>query len=277
MLCPPMPTAELNATVSERIDLGEELAIFRIVPKNGVIPTFKPGQYVALGLPGTAPRCPSAEPERELPKNPEKIIPRAFSIASSPLTREYLEFYAVLVKFGSLTPRLWCLKPGDGIWLGPRITGNFVMDDVPADKNIVFVATGTGLAPYVSMVYTYFRPEQKRNFVIFHGVRVSQDLSYRAELMTLSRLCPKFGYIPIISRPQLDPIPWKGTTGHVQKLWQESVIEKNFGFKPTADNTHVFLCGSPQMIDDMVALLGKEGYKEHKPREPGQVHVERYW
>lgn len=272
-----MSETQLNATVSERIDFGPELAIFRVVPKAGVVPNFKPGQYVALGLPGTAPRCSSSEPEKKPPKNPEKIIPRAFSIASSPLTHEYLEFYAVLVKFGSLTPRLWCLKPGDGIWLGPRITGNFVMDDVPEDKNVIFVSTGTGLAPYISMVQTFFKPEQRRKFAVFHGVRVSQDLTYRAELSALGRFSPMFGYFPIISRPQLDPIPWKGPSGHVQKLWQEGVIEKTFGFKPNPDNTHIFLCGSPQMIDDMVALLTKEGYKEHKPRDPGQVHVERYW
>jgi ferredoxin--NADP+ reductase len=65
--------------------------------------------------------------------------------------------------------------------------------------------------------------------------------------------------------------------GYVQDLWRNGAIEKAWGFCPTPDNTHFFICGSPQMIDDAVSMLKDEGYKEHTKKEPGQIHVERYW
>lgn len=263
--------------ISERIDFGPESAILRVIPDKGAVPDFKPGQFAVLGLPGSTPRCEGAEAEKNPPKDPTKLIRRAYSIASSPLNKNYLEFYLVLVRYGALTPRLWTLKTGDSIWLGPKMSGTFTMDDVPEDKNVVFIGTGTGLAPYVSMLYTFFKPNQKRKFAIFHGARVSQDLAYRSELDNMQRFSPQFSYLPIISRPHLDPIPWNKITGHVQKIWEAKEVEKKWGFKPTPKDTHIFLCGSPQMIDDMITMLGKEGFKEHTKKEPGQIHVERYW
>ena len=271
-----MAKPEFNAVVSERVDYGPESCVLRVVPKGWSFDSFKPGQYTTLGLPGKAPRCEGAKPDAKPPKVDQFCL-RAYSIASSPLNRGYVEFYIVLVKEGLLTPRLWCLKVGDPIWLSPKVTGHFVMDDVPPDKNIVFVATGTGIAPYISMLTTHMNAGDKRKMALFHGVRVSQDLGYRSECFAMERLCPNFSYHPIISRPHLDPVPWSGATGHVQKLWEASAPEKTWGFKPTPDNTRLFLCGSPQMIDGMIALLGKDGFTEHKPREPGTIHVERYW
>ena len=270
-----MAKPEFNAVVSERVDYGPESCVLRVVPKGWSFHSFKPGQYTTLGLPGKAPRCEGAKPDAKPPKVDQFCL-RAYSIASSPLNRGYVEFYIVLVKEGLLTPRLWCLKVGDPIWLSPKVTGHFVMDDVPPDKNIVFVATGTGIAPYISMLTTHMNAGDKRKMALFHGVRVSQDLGYRSECFAMERLCPNFSYHPIISRPHLDPVPWSGATGHVKKLWEASAPEKTWGFKPTPDNTRLFLCGSPQMIDGMIALLGKDGFTEHKPREPGTIHVERY-
>lgn len=268
---------EYNATISERIDLGPESAIFRVIPDNGIIPEFKPGQFAVLGLVGTTPRCEIAEPEKKPLKDPSKLIRRAYSISSSPFLRDYLEFYIVLVKYGVLTPRIWTLKTGDRVWLGPKITGQFVMDDVPEDKNVILIGTGTGIAPYMSMLYTYFKPNTKRRFAILHGCRVSQDLAYRSELLNFDRLFPNFNYFPMISRPHLDPIPWKGPIGHVQKMWEEKVVEKAWGFHPSPKDTRIFLCGSPTMIDESIALLAKDGFKEHTKKEPGHIHVERYW
>lgn len=269
-------TTKLNAMLADRIDLGSELTIFRVVPNDWQIPDFKPGQFATLGLFGNAPRYPSSLPEKETPP-PDKLIRRAYSIASSPLNKDYLEFYLVLVKEGVLTPRLWNLKVGDPLFLGEKITGQFTMDAVPKDQHLVFVATGTGLAPYLSMLHTYLKADQKRKFAVFHGVRVSQDLSYRSELVALGRICPNFSYFPIISRPQLDPIPWKKPTGHVQNLWQLKLVQQNWGFSPTPSNTHFFLCGAPAMIEQMIGLLGQEGFTENKKDIPGQIHVERYW
>lgn len=271
-----MAKPEFNAIVSERIDFGPEACILRVVPKGWSLPPFKPGQYTTLGLPASYPRCEGAKPDPKEFK-PEQFILRAYSIASSPLVTDFMEFYLVLVREGALTPRLWGLKVGNPLWLSPRITGHFVMDGIPDDKNIVFIATGTGIAPYMSMTNTFLKAGEKRRMALFHGVRVSQDLGYRSECLSIQRVCPTFSYHPMISRPHLDPVPWKGPTGHVQSLWSSSVLEKTWGFKPAPENTHVFLCGSPQMIDESVSLLGKEGFVEQTPSQPGQIHVERYW
>lgn len=272
-----MLSTELNATLGERIDYGPQLSIFRIYPKGWPIPDYKSGQFATLGLPGNSPRIASAEPEKYPPKDPTKFIRRAYSIASEPANKDYIEFNINMVSFGCFTPRLWNLKVGDGINLSDKISGEFTMASVPTDKNVLFVATGTGLAPYISMLKTELKPGLNRKFCVFHGVRVSQDLSYRAELEIMARAHPNFAYFPIVSRPQEDPIPWKGSNGRVQVLWDEKQIENAWGIKPTPDNTHVFLCGSPGMITDMTAKLTQDGFKEHSRKEPGQIHVEKYW
>ncbi|EKD42101.1 MAG: hypothetical protein ACD_73C00330G0002 [uncultured bacterium] len=260
----------LNAKLGERIDFGPQLAIFRVVPDKEMIPDFKPGQFTTLGLPGTHPRCEGAKPELNPPKDPSKLILRAYSIASPPFEKDFMEFIITLVSEGTLTPRLWNLKAGDPLFLGPKITGGFIMNEVPDDKNIVFIATGTGIAPYTSMIKTFLSAKMKRHLSVFHGVRTSQDLVYRSELTALAHINEFFHYFPIISRPKEDPIPWKKESGHVQKLWETKVLETAWKTKPTPENTHVFLCGSPGMIDSMIELLGKDGFKE-------QIHVERYW
>ena len=266
----------LNAVLADRIDLGPQLAVVRVVPDKWEFPVFKAGQFAVLGLPGSTPRCAGSKPDLK-PLPPEKFIQRAYSIASTPLTKEYIEFYITLVAEGALTPRLWSLKMGDKIWLSPKISGQFVMDDIPENQNIVFISTGTGLAPFVAMLQTFLHTSKKRKFALFHGVRQSQDLSYRSELLTMQRISPQFHYFPIISRKKDDPVPWNGHEGRVNLLWEEKVVEKAWGFKATPANTHIFLCGNPVMIEEMIVKLGTEGFTEHKPATPGTIHVERYW
>lgn len=252
---------EFNAVVIQRSDLSEELFTLRVAPINEKLSPFQPGQFAVLGLPGPA---------------PDKFIQRAYSIASSPLIKDYFEFYITLVKNGELTPLLVRLKPGDRLFLSPKISGNFTMEGTPESANVVLIATGTGVAPFMSMLQTCLRPGQRR-LALFHGVRESIDLGYRSEMTTMEAICKNFSYHPILSRPQSEKIPWKGMTGHVQALWEAKVLEKKWGFKPTPENTHIFLCGSPAMIESMIELMEKEGFQEHKKTSPGQIHVERYW
>ena len=84
-------------------------------------------------------------------------------------------------------------------------------------------------------------------------------------------------YLPVISRPNEEPVPWKGATGHVQNVWKSGAIEKAWGSRPGPENSHVFICGSPRMSESMLEILGQEGFKEDTKNEPGQVHVEKYW
>ncbi len=178
---------------------------------------------------------------------------------------------------GSLTPRLFALNVGDRVWLSPKAAGLFTLDDVPIDKHVVLISTGTGLAPYMSMLRSHLTCGSDRRYAVLHGARHSWDLGYRSELMTLRRMCSNFAYVPSISRPAEEAARWPGETGYVQELWGRGLLEKNWKLAPTPETTHVFVCGNPSMIEDMVDQLEKEGYTEHSRRQPGQIHVERYW
>jgi ferredoxin--NADP+ reductase len=271
-----MPAPELNAVVTQRIEVAPGLIILRVAPDGWNLPPFEPGQFAVIGLPRSAPRVPLSDPE-EPADGPQKLIRRAYSIASGSLDREYLEFFVTLVRSGELTPRLFALEAGAKLWLGPKITGLFTMRDVPGDQHVAMIATGTGLAPYMSMLRTEFSCNISRRFATLVGARHSWDLGYSAELGTIQRLCRNFAYLPIVSRPEQEPIPWGGPRGHVQSLWTAGHLEQAWGFKPTPENTHVFLCGNPAMIEDMTKVLEGEGFRVHDKAHPGQVHIEKYW
>lgn len=265
-----------NAVVAQRVEVASGLAILRVVPRGWALTGFKAGQYTVLGLLGSAPRASLTDPE-EPPSPPEKLIRRAYSIASSSVDSEFAEFYVTLVRSGALTPRLFALKPGDPLWLSPKVVGMFTLDRVPRGKDILLIATGTGIAPYMSMLRTHLADMGSARVAVVHGARHSWDLGYRAELATMQRLCPNFRYVPILSGADEEPLRWMGCTGFINDHWAEGGLRKELGFSPDPEGTHIFLCGNPLMIEAMLPLLAAEGFKEQTPQRPGTVHLERYW
>ncbi|MBN2445480.1 MAG: ferredoxin--NADP reductase [Phycisphaerae bacterium] len=266
-----------NAIVSQKIEHAPGLMTMRVVPDGWELPDFTAGQFSMLGLPGSAGRCPMSDPDpKEIPA--DKLIRRAYSITSASIARQHLEFYISLVRSGELTPRLFNLKIGDRLWLSNKCSGYFTLDEVPAEKNVIMVATGTGLAPYMSMIRSELTHESRRGKIaVIHGAYHSWDLGYHGELVMLERMSPSFTYIPVISNPEDEPVRWMGRTGFVQPVWREGAIEKAWGLKPTPENTHIFLCGHPKMIESMEEIITAEGFVEHTRKTPGQYHVERYW
>jgi ferredoxin--NADP+ reductase len=256
----------LNATVVDRIDITPDLMVLRVKPDAGV-PHFLPGQYVALGLPGSAPRMEGAPPETEAVA-PDKLIKRAYSIGSSPHQRDYLEFYIAIVPTGALTSRLACVKPGDRVFAQPKVTGTFTLDGVPEDHNLVLVSTGTGLAPFMSMIRTETTWTPSRRITVVHGVRYPHDFAYADELHGFAARSTGFTYLPISSRA---PEDWSGRKGRVQRLFEDGSISLD------PDLDHVFLCGNPGMIDDIERDLTQRGYTVHSKKAPGKLHLEKYW
>ncbi|MCF7823801.1 MAG: ferredoxin--NADP reductase [Candidatus Marinimicrobia bacterium] len=271
-----MSNDQLNAIVSQKIEVSPGLIILRIIPVDWELPNFKAGQFTVLGLPGTAPRHEFADPEEDL-KDPSKLIRRAYSVSSSSVNKEYIEFYITMVASGALTPRIFNLKTGDKIFLSNKFTGMFTLDMVKPGSNIILLGTGTGLAPYMSMLRDDLPCNSSRKYVIVHGARHSWDLGYRSELNTIANVCRNFTYIPAITRPDSEHIPWGGESGYIQELWIKKIIQEKAGFEPHPDNSHIFLCGNPSMIDTMVETLESEGFREHSKKSPGQIHLERYW
>ena len=149
-----------NAIVSQKIELAPELIILQVKADGWDLPEFEPGQFAVLGLPGMAPRSEQSDPEEETP-DANRLIRRAYSIASSSRSRDHMEFYINVVRSGALTPRLFALEQGDRVWLGPKVSGAFTLDKAPRTADVVLVATGTGLAPYMSMMRTRLAGRQR--------------------------------------------------------------------------------------------------------------------
>ncbi len=267
---------ELNAVMTVRDEYAPGLVVMRVAPRGWPLPVFVPGQFAVVGLPAAAPRLAGCDPE-DPAADPGRFIRRAYSIASSSKQREYVELFVALVTSGELTPRLLALAPGDPLWLGPKFTGLFTLREVPPQANLVMVATGTGLAPYMSMLRTELLSGTSRRIALLLGARHSWDLGYSRELFTIQRESPHLSVMRIVSRPKEEQQAWQGHVGHVQQLWSGGALEQSWGFKPTPENTHVLLCGNPAMIDDMTKLLSGEGFRVHEKGAPGQIHVEKYW
>ncbi len=263
-----------NATIVGREEINPQLVILRVQP-DGALFEFKPGQFAVLGLLGAEARVAEAAVE-EPASEPGHLIRRAYSIASSSVERRYLEFYLTLITSGQLTPRLFALKHGDRVFLGPKASGVFTLDRVPADQAVIMIATGTGLAPYMSMLRTMLVNETQRRFVVLHGARYGWDLGYRGELESLARIRPNLTYIPSITRPEHDP-HYRGRTGRIQTLIEQSVIEQESGVSLDPAHAHVFLCGNPEMVGVVKGLLVARGFTPDLGKVIGTIHVEEYW
>jgi ferredoxin--NADP+ reductase len=296
-----MAAAEYNATVAQRIELAPGLIILRIIPDTPRF-EFKAGQYVVLGLRASEPRIDEAEPDQlayrpadgEAPASgeatesaaqqaittarpdPDKLIRRAYSIASASESDEYLEFCITVVMSGDLTPRLFNLGIKDRLYVGPKAVGMFTLAKAPRDHHVILVATGTGLAPYVSMLRSDLECGGTRRIVVLHGARCSWDLGYRTELTSLARHCPNFTYLPVITRPQEDPT-WRGRTGYLQEVLFSGVVEEATGLQLVPDNFHAYLCGNPGMIETVIERLSARGFVRDRGHDIGTIHTEEYW
>lgn len=263
-----MPDEAYNARVASRRDLHDSLMVLRVSPDAGEAPRFEPGQFSNLGLF-------EAEVGTPHPDGP-RLVRRAFSIASAARERGHFEFYVQRVDNGAFTTRLWNLAPGDPLWLDPNVYGHFTLADVPADSDVTFVATGSGLGPFVSMLREYHGRGRWRSAAVIHSARVRADLGYHDELEALQRADSNFRYVPTLTREPADS-GWRGERVRVQALFEPANFARVFGRELTPEHARIFICGNPQMIAELSADLGQRGFRPHRRKAPGQIHTERYW
>jgi ferredoxin/flavodoxin---NADP+ reductase len=248
-----------NAVLIARLDLNERLWIARILPDDP-LPPFEPGQFVQLGLPDEAGR----------------VDARAYSIASTAHVPKDLEFLLERVEGGRLTPRLHHLAPGGRLWLSPTPLGTFTLDRISPDRDLAFVATGTGLAPFVSMLRTFLGTARWRRCVLIHGARTTSDLAWRNELEAAQHEHPTLLYLPTLTREPEDS-SWTGERGRVQHLLEPDTWRTHVGAELTPDHWTLLLCGNPDMIRDVRATLETRGFTLDTRRHPGTIRTERYW
>ncbi len=253
----------LNATLVGRFDLSAALCVIYIRPDAGV-GQFEPGQFVRLGL-----HDPTAA-------RPGTLVKRAYSVVSSPEERERLEIHVVRVSDGQLTPQVWRLEDGARLWVEGRYHGELTLSGVSPQSDLVMVATGTGIAPYVSMLRRYAGQWRWRRFIVIHGVRTASDLGYRAELESLVRRWPDVTYVPVLSR-EPDDSGWTGLRGRVQQVLDAVRYASLFGQALVPERAHVFLCGHPDMVQSARVLLEDRGFRLATRHHSGELHVERYW
>lgn len=260
---------ELNAVVLDRQQLSPHTLLLRVAPLGWELPPFEPGQYAVLGLPAPA-RKETGRPGEGA------LVQRAFSIASGSRQREHLEFFVTRIRSGELSPHLCELRPGDRLYLRPHFAGTFTLERVPADRHAVLVATGTGLAPFMSMLRTHLEARSGRNLAVVHGARHVADLAYREEIEAALRQHRHLSYFPVVSAPE-PGVDWWGHVGRVQDVWRAHSIGDRWGFEPSPADTHVLLCGNPKMVDEMTEMLEAQGFRSDRPGAPGEIHAERYW
>lgn len=267
-----MEDTKYNATVVGKITLTPDLIILRVdtdEPRD----EFEAGQYTVIGLYGYEERSQNST-EEAVPSEDDKLIQRPYSIASAKSQKKKFEFIISQVKSGQLTPRLFNLELGDRLYVSKRIVGTFKLADTPVGNDVVMVATGTGIAPYISFLRSYVtdRPEQK--MAVVQGAAKQWDLGYYSELTFLEDGFSNFYYIPTLTEADET---WGGYELWIEEMLEQNVIEKETGIKTDPDCTHYFLCGNPNMVDNVSEWLAEYDYSRHTRRSPGSLHIEEFW
>jgi ferredoxin/flavodoxin---NADP+ reductase len=224
---------------------------------------FRSGEFVMIGLQG----------------DNGKPLMRAYSIAS-PAWAEELEFLSIKVQDGPLTSKLQLIQEGDDVYLAKKPTGTLVIDALLGGKRLFMLSTGTGLAPFLSLMRDPDVYQQFEQVVVVHSVRRVSDLAYHDEMtaqladdpLVADEAKAQFHYIPTVTRE-----PFR-TTGRIGEL-----IESGWLFKAPVtghpelnpETDRVMLCGSTEMIRDFAAMLEAKGFEEGSNANPGHFVIER--
>ncbi len=231
-------------------------SLFSLIVRAPVDP-FTAGQFAKLGL--------------EI--NGERVQ-RAYSYVNAPNSAN-LEFYLVTVPEGKLSPPLHAMRPGDSLMVTKEAAGFFVLDEIPPCDTLWMLATGTALGPFLSILQYGEGLERFKNIVLVHAARFARDLSYLPLMLELQqRYNGKLRIQTVISR---ETVPGS-LTGRVPALIADGQLEQAVGVKLSAENSHVMLCGNPQMVRDTQQLLKEtREMRKHLRRKPGHITSEHYW
>jgi ferredoxin--NADP+ reductase len=241
-----------TARIVSRRDFAKDLWVMRLTTDFEL--AHRPGQYCTLAL-----------------RVGDRLVERPYSICSSPEEAE-IELFIERVPNGELTVPLHELEVGAELAVRRRCKGLFLREAPVAGQAHLFVATVTGIAPFLSCIRTLLRRLARGEWapagrmVLLHGASVSAEFGYLDEMRALTEEFDWLEYVPTISRPWLDP-EWTGERGRV-----EDVVRKHADrLELRPGSASAFICGNPQMIDNVKGALRRGGFDD------GSVHEEQYW
>lgn len=223
---------------------------------------FTAGQFARLGV-----RKPSGS-----------IAWRAYSMVSAPHD-EFLDFFSIVVPDGEFTSELSRLRVGDELLIDKQAFGFLTLDRFPDGRDLWLLATGTGLAPFLSILQDFEAWERFERIILVYSVREARELAYQELIAGLPQreylqgLGHKLTYIPVVTREQVPGL----LNGRITRLIESGELERAAGLALTPEHSRIMLCGNPQMIEDTRQVLKERDLNLALTRKPGQVAVENYW
>jgi ferredoxin--NADP+ reductase len=165
------------------------------------------------------------------------------------------------------------LQPGDALYYADNPSGFLILAEVPPAEELWLVSTGTGIAPFLSILRTEAPWQTYRRVILVHAVRRANELVYRDVIdATLRRRAEQFRYVTFVSRE-----PHHGSIeGRIPAAIRDGRLEAAAGtFAP--ERSQFMLCGNPDMVKDVQVVLAERGLRKHRRRAPGQITVETFW
>jgi ferredoxin/flavodoxin---NADP+ reductase len=234
---------------------------------------FKPGQFARLGVYRNDHNGTKAGP---------RFVWRAYSIVSADHD-EYLEFYSIVVPDGDFTSRLAELRAGDQLLIEKAAYGFLTLDRFEGGRDLWLLSSGTGIAPFISILCDLDAWARYERLVLVHSVRHANELAYR-DTVEAFRKHEVFGeelaanpgklvYVPIVTREQLDG----ALHARIPALLGNGTLEARAGVRLSPEHSRVMICGNPDMVDDIRMHLTNAGYAVSRRGQPAQMAVENYW
>jgi len=211
---------------------------------------FEAGQFVRIAL--------------------DERIARPFSFVNPP-DDPVLEFYGIVVPEGPLSPKLMQLRAGERLLVAPNPAGFLVLSEVPDADTLWLVSTGTGIAPFLSILRTETPWRRFRNVVLVHAVRHARELVYPDMIRKIVKE-NSLRYLTFVSR---EAAPGS-LTGRIPAAMRDGRLETAAELA-LDQHSHVMLCGNPDMLKDASGALAERGLRKHRRRTPGHITVESFW
>ena len=199
-------------------------------------------------------------------------VARPFSFVNAPAD-PVMEFYGVIVPEGPLSPHLARLKAGDALYVADNPSGFLVLREVPAADDLWLLATGTGIAPFLSILRTETPWQRYRRVILVHAVRGASELVYRDVVLELKSRGEKFKFISFVSRENAPG----ALQGRIPAAIGDGRLERAAGAQIAPERSQFMLCGNPAMLKDAAAALGARGLRKNRRRMPGHITVESFW